>query len=176
MPILPGTDGVKRMSKSEGNYIGITEPPEEIFGKLMRIPDAAMPVYYDLLLDRPFEPEAAAVDSKRSLARGIVATFHDAEAAERAEAAFDRLHVAHELPDEVAEADLPAGDSVHLPALIAEGFGLSRSEARRLLQGGGVKLDGRPLGEDELDIDSDRLDGAVVQLGKRRFLRFRRAA
>ena len=173
MPILPGTDGVKRMSKSEGNYIGVTEAPEEMFGKLMRVPDEAMPVYYDLLVGE--EPDAALtpVQQKRGLARKITDAFHGDGAGEAAEAHFDRLHVAHELPDEIEEASLPAGEEVHLPALIADGFGVSRSEARRLLLGGGVKLDGEPLGEGDLDLAANRLDGAVLQLGKRRFLRFR---
>jgi tyrosyl-tRNA synthetase len=173
MPILPGTDGVKRMSKSEGNYIGVAEAPEEMFGKLMRIPDEAMPVYYELLVDSPLDTSLPAVQAKRALARTITDAFHGAGAGEAAEAHFDRLHVEHAMPDEIDEASLPAGDEIHLPALIAEHFGVSRSEARRLLVGGGVKLDGEPLGEPDLDIASGRLDGAVLQLGKRRFLRLR---
>ena len=176
MPILPGIDGVQRMSKSLGNYVGITDPPEEIFGKLMRIPDEVMPVYYDLLLDRPLDPDRPAVESKRALAREIAARYHGEEAARRAEEHFDRLHVERSLPDEVEEAELPADDPVHLPALLRDHFGVSGSEARRLLSQGGVRLDGEALNGGELDIPAERLDGVVVQLGKRRFKRFRRPA
>jgi len=175
MPILPGIDGVQRMSKSAGNYVGVAEPPEEIFGKLMRVPDEAMAVYYELLLDEPFDPSRPAVESKRALARAIVERYHGAEAATAAEEHFDRLHVQHEAPEEVEEAVLALGDGtvVHLPALIAEHFGVSRSEARRLLAQGGVRLAGDVLSEDDLDLPAERFDGAVLQLGRRRFKRFR---
>jgi tyrosyl-tRNA synthetase len=174
LPILPGTDGERKMSKSYGNYVGVAEPPEEIFGKLMRVPDAAMPVYYELLMDEPFDPERPAVESKRHLARSLAARYHGDEAGEAAEAHFDRLHVQRDVPDEIDEAPLPDDDPVHLPALLAGAFGISRSEARRLVGSGGVRIDGEPV--QELDVPADRLDGAVVQLGKRRFKRFRRSA
>ena len=173
MPILPGTDGERKMSKSLGNHVGVTEPPEEQFGKLMRVPDEAMPVYFELLLDGLYDPALSPVELKRRLARELTARFHGAEVAADAEAHFDRLHVERGAPDEVEEAPLPPEDPVHLPALIADHFGVSRSEARRLLTQGGVKLDGAALGEDELDLAAARLDGAVLQLGKRRFKRFR---
>jgi tyrosyl-tRNA synthetase len=176
MPILPGTDGVRRMSKSEGNYVGVTEPPEEQFGKLMRVPDEVMPVYYDLLLDGGFDPARPAVESKRALARAIVARFHGDEAARSAEEHFDRLHVERALPDEIEEADLPGADPVHLPALLRDHFGMSSSEARRLLANGGIRLDGEQLGADDLDVPAQRLDGAVLQVGKRRHKRFRSGA
>src|SRR5439155_18279954 len=104
MPILPGIDGVKRMSKTEGNYVGVTEAPEEQFGKLMRVPDDVMPAYYELLLDVPFDPERPAVESKRALARGVVERYHGADAAAAAEAHFGRQHVERALPDEIEEA------------------------------------------------------------------------
>ena len=173
VPILPGTDGERRMSKSLGNYVGVTEPPEEIFGKVMRIPDEAMPVYYDLLLDEQFEPDRPAVESKRALARAICAQFHDKDAAREAEDHFDRLHVDRELPDEIDEAPLPAGDPVHIPALLREHFGVSAGEGRRLISGGGVRINGEQVAE--LDVPAERLEGAVVQVGKRRFKRFRSA-
>src|SRR4051812_19148373 len=175
MPILPGIDGVQRMSKSLGNYVGITDPPDEIFGKLMRVPDEAMGTYYELLLDRPLDPSRPAVESKRALAREICARYHGEAAAAEAEAHFDRLHVERGLPDEVEDAPLPDGDPVHLPALIRDNFGVSGAEARRLLTQGGVRLDGQALDGGELDVPAARLDGAVLQLGKRRFKRFRRA-
>ena len=175
MPILPGIDGVKRMSKSEGNYVGVAEPPDEQFGKLMRIPDAVMPVYYDLLLGRPLDPGLAPVESKRTLAREIVARYHGEHAATEAEAHFDRLHVERALPDSIEEATLPGDDPVHVPALIRDNFGLSSSEARRLLGQGGIRLDGEQLGAGDLDVPAARLDGAVLQVGKRRHKRFRAA-
>jgi len=172
MPILPGIDGVQRMSKSLGNYVGVTEPADEVFGKLMRVPDVAMPVYYDLLLDGDFDPDRPPVESKRALAGALVARLHGDEAAHEAEAHFDRLHVQRELPDEIPDHALTAnGDVVHMPAVLRDVFGLSSSEGRRLLAQGGVKLDGEALGGDDLDLPPARLDGAVLQVGKRRFVR-----
>jgi tyrosyl-tRNA synthetase len=175
MPILPGTDGDRRMSKSYGNYIGVTEPPEEIFGKVMSVPDSAMDTYYELLLGQERDSAVAPVEAKRALARALVARFHGEPAAEEAEAHFDRLHREHKPPEEVAEvtlsAELVGNGTVHLPALVAEHFGKSRSEARRLLEQGGIKLDGEPLGPDAMDIEVERLRGAVLQVGKRDFRR-----
>jgi tyrosyl-tRNA synthetase len=174
MPILPGTDGVARMSKSSGNYVGVTEPAEQVFGKLMRVPDAAMPVYYELLLDGAFDPQRPAVESKRALARGIAERLHGAAAARDAEDHFDRLHVARELPDEVAEHAVAAPDgTVHVPSVLRDAFGISGSEGRRLLAQGGVRVDGEPLPGEGLDVPAERLDGAVLQVGKRRFVRLR---
>jgi tyrosyl-tRNA synthetase len=176
MPILPGIDGVRRMSKSFGNYVGVTEPPEEVFGKLMRVPDDAMPLFYELLLDARPDPALAPVEQKRLLARELSACLHGAEAAERAEASFRLRHVEHGVPDDVEEALLPPQDPVHLPALIGDHFGVSRAEARRLLAQGGVRLDGAPLDPQVLDLPAASLHGAVVQLGRRRFKRFRTPA
>jgi tyrosyl-tRNA synthetase len=174
MPILPGIDGVQRMSKSLGNYVGVTDPPEEVFGKLMRVPDDAMQTYYDLLLDSPFDPERPAVESKRALGRDLTERLYDADAARAAEEHFDRLHVQRELPDEIAELAVEAnGGTVHLPGVLRDAFGLSGSEGRRLLAQGGVKLDGEPLQAGDLDVSADRLAGAVLQVGKRRFVRIR---
>lgn len=174
LPILPGIDGERKMSKSYGNYVGVAEPPEEIFGKVMRVPDAAMPVYYQLLMDEPFDPGRPAVESKRHLARSLASRYHGDDAGQAAEAHFDRLHVQRSAPDEIEDAPLPAEDPVHLPGLLADAFGISRSEARRLLSGGGVKLEGEPIAS--LDLPAADLDGRVVQLGKRRFKRFVGAA
>jgi tyrosyl-tRNA synthetase len=174
MPILPGTDGVQRMAKTLGNYIGITEPPEEVFGKLMRVPDQAMPVYYELLLDEPFDPAQPAVESKRAMARQLTARLHGEEAAAAAEAHFDRLHVEHGAPDEVEEHAF-SGDPVHLPAVISDAFGISRSEGRRLIAQGGVKVDGEALSDGRLDFAAEELDGSLLQVGKRRFKRLRKA-
>jgi tyrosyl-tRNA synthetase len=174
MPILPGTDGVQRMSKSLGNYVGVTEPPTEVFGKLMRVPDTAMPVFHDLLLDGELDTERPPVESKRAMASALTARLHGEEAAREAEAHFDRLHVERELPDDVPEHLAAAnGGSIHLPAVLRDAFGISASEGRRLLAQGGVKVDGEPLGAQDLDVAADRLDGAVLQVGKRRFVRLR---
>jgi tyrosyl-tRNA synthetase len=174
MPILPGTDGVQRMSKSTGNYIGVTEPPEEIFGKVMSIPDDVMPLWYSLLTHEPFDPGEHPNEAKRRLARLIVAQFHGDDAARGAEAHFDRVFKEREAPEEIPEVELPAGDPVHVPALIRDAFGISASEARRLLSQGGVKLDGDALDGGQLDIPAARLEGAILQVGKRRFARLMR--
>jgi tyrosyl-tRNA synthetase len=174
MPILPGIDGVQKMSKSLGNYVGVTDPPEEMFGKLMRVPDDAMPVYYRLLLDEDLDPDRPAVERKRAMARMLTARYHGDEAASDAEAHFDRLHVERAAPDEVEEFAFRAPEgTVHLPALISDAFGISRSEGRRLLAQDGVRLDGRPLGNGALDLPAEELDGGVLQVGKRRFRRLR---
>ncbi len=174
MPILPGTDGRQKMSKSLGNHVGLTDRPDDVFGKLMSVPDDAMLVYYDLLLDEPFDPQAPPVESKRLMARLLTARLHGDEAAAGAEELFDRLHVSREMPDEIEELAVAVdGESAHVPALLRDAFGISSSEARRLLSQGGVKLDGDPLGADELDLSADRLDGRVLQVGKRRFRRVR---
>jgi tyrosyl-tRNA synthetase len=174
MPILPGIDGKQRMSKSLGNYVGVTDPPEEIFGKLMSIPDDAMPSYYDLVLRREVPGELSPNEAKRELGRSVVARFHGESAAERAEARFDQIHVSGEIPEDVEEHSLagfadPEG-SVHLPLLISKLFGVSSSEARRLIEQGGVKLDGSPISaEHGLDLPVSELSGKVLQVGKRRF-------
>ena len=177
MPILPGIDGKQKMSKSLGNYVGVTESPEEMFGKLMRVPDEAMGTYYELLLGEP-TPKGDPMGAKRALARRIVQRFHDAGSAEAAEARFDTVHVERGVPADIPEVPLNEADGlkgedgeVHLPALIAGLFEISSSEARRLLAQGGVKLDGEPLAADPLDLPVERLAGRVLQVGKRRFAR-----
>ena len=177
LPILPGIDGVRRMSKSLGNYVGVTDPPEEMFGKLMRVPDEAMGAYYELLLGEP-APDSDPMQAKRALARRIIERFHDAAAAEAAEARFDKVHVEHGVPDDIPELSLAEADGiqgnggdVHLPALIAGVFDLSSSEARRLIAQGGVKLDGEGVPPDRLDMPAGELSGRVLQVGKRRFVR-----
>jgi tyrosyl-tRNA synthetase len=175
MPILPGIDGIQKMSKSLGNYVGVTDPPEEMYGKLMRVPDEAMPIYYELLLDEPLHPDLSPRDAKRAMASTLTARYHSDEAAAAAEERFDALHVRHELPEDIEDFDFAANsDPVHLPALLADAFGVSRSEARRLLGQAGVRLDGEALDGSALDLPAERLDGAVIQLGKRRLKRLRR--
>ncbi len=174
LPLLTGTDGKRKMSKSFGNYIGVTESPDEMYGKTLSIPDSSLESWYALLLGEPLPAGLSSRDAKRSLARALVTRFHSAEAAEEAEATFDRVHVRHERPEEVEDVEWPRGEgSVHLPALLARAFDVSTSEARRTLSQGGVRLDGEVLSPEGLDVPADRLDGKVLQLGKRRFKRVR---
>lgn len=170
MPLLTGTDGERKMSKSFGNYIGVAEPPAEMFGKTMSIPDHSMRSWYELLLGEPLPGELSPRDAKRRLARELVSRFHGPEAAQAAEEAFERQFVRHQAPVDVPALAWPADGSVHLPKLLAEAFGISTSEARRAIAQGGVRVDGRPL-QGVLDLDAQALDGKVVQLGKRRFVR-----
>jgi tyrosyl-tRNA synthetase len=174
VPILPGTDGTEKMSKSLGNHIGVTEPPEEMYGRTLSLPDEAMETWFRLLgIEEPTSGTAPR-DAKRALARAIVGRFHDPGAARAAEEHFDRVHVQRAIPEDVQELEVtPDNGRVHLPALLATGFGLSRSDARRLLSQGGVRLDGEPLAPDELDLEPARLDGRVLQVGKRQFRRLR---
>jgi tyrosyl-tRNA synthetase len=174
VPLLVGIDGVQKMSKSFNNQIGITEPPGEMYGKTLRIPDTLLESWYDLLFGRRPPVELGPRDAKRAMARALVARFHGDAAAAEAEAAFDRVFIAHEAPAEVPEAAIAAdGGTLHLPEVIAAVFGGSRSEARRKLSQGGVKLDGAPLPAEPLDVPAAALDGRVLQLGKRQFARLR---
>jgi tyrosyl-tRNA synthetase len=173
-PLLLGTGGQK-MSASLGNYIGLTDPPEEQFGKTMRISDELLPDYYRLVMESDEDPrELEPMEAKLALARFIVGRSHGAEAARRAEAHFTRVVREGQAPEDVPEADVPEGDPVHLPALLVELFGIaSTSEARRLIGQGGVKLDGAVV--TDLDVPRLSLAGALLQAGKRQFVRFRAA-
>jgi tyrosyl-tRNA synthetase len=177
MPLLTGIDGPRKMSKSYDNHIGITDPPEEMYGRTLSIPDASLETWYDLLLSGQPDPALVPRDAKRALARALVSRFHDAGAAQEAEARFDAVHVRHEVPDDVPEVAFEHGDAgpgrVHLPALLRAAFGISTSEARRSLAQGAVRIDGEPVGEGTLDVDRAVVDGRVLQLGRRRFARVR---
>ena len=171
-PLLLSWDGEK-MSSSVGNNIPLTAPPEEMFGRTMRIPDSQLEEWWSLVAERPVS-KGDPMTAKLELARLIVERSHGEEAAREAEAHFDRVVRNRELPEQVPERPLPAGDPVHLPALLADAFSLSTSEARRLISQGAVKLDGDSVSE--LDLPRDRLAGAVLQAGKRRFVRLNGAA
>lgn len=188
VPILPGTDGVQRMSKSTGNYIGVTEPPAEMFGKVMSIPDAAMPEFFRLAsglsataaAERVADLESGSADpnrAKRDLARLVIERFHAASEAAAAEEQFNSIFRRHEIPSDVATLSLGAEDHndqgvIFLPALLVRHMGVSSNgEARRLFAQGGVKLDGTPLLPDSMEMDPADLVGRVIQVGKRRFLR-----
>ena len=175
MPLLVGTDGTRKMSKSFGNYVGVTDAPDEMFGRLMSIPDSALADYRLLLLDEDVDPERHPGEAKRELARRLVDRFHGDGAGAAAERDFDRVHIEREAPEEVEEAVVAAGPSgaVHLPAAIAAAFGLSRSEARRLIEQGGVRVGGEVIDGDRLDLAAAAVDGAMLQVGRRRFRRLR---
>ncbi len=158
------------MSASRGNYIGLREEPEQQFGKAMRIPDSLLQQWSDLVLEESV-PAGEPMAAKLALARRIVMRSHGVEAADRAEAHFTRVVREGGAPDEISETSLPEGDPVHLPAALAAAFGLSTSEARRLIAQGGVKLDGEVVSG--LDHARGQLVGKTIQAGKRRFARFR---
>jgi tyrosyl-tRNA synthetase len=184
MPILVGIDGRRKMSKSLGNEIGVTDAPEEMYGKTMAIPDEAIAEYRRLLLDprsggRGPEHEGGnggipARNAKRALARDLVAWLHSPEDAAAAERHFDRVFVEHQAPELIEEATVDSdGGLVHLPVLIADEFGISRSEARRLIDQGGVTLGDSQLEAGEHDVSLARADGQVLKVGRRRFRRLR---
>ena len=172
-PLLVGTDGVEKMSKSRGNYVGIADTPEEQFGKTMSIPDEALAQWWRLA-GAAEPPKGEPMVSKLSLARTIATRWHGEEAARTAEAHFTRVVREGQAPEEVAETPLPEGDPVHLPAALAAAFGLSTSEVRRLIAQGGIKLDGVVV--TELDVARESLRDVTVQAGKRRFAHFRETA
>jgi tyrosyl-tRNA synthetase len=173
MRLLTGTDGERKMSKSYGNHIGVADPPEEIYGRTLSTPDAALPDWYELLLGTQPDPELGPRDAKRALARALVERFYDGAAAQAAEAAFDRVFVRGQLPQDVPVVrwSMNGSATVHLPALLAQAFSVSTSEARRGLAQGAVRVDGEPLDGDVLDLPAAELDGRVLQMGKRRFAR-----
>ncbi len=183
LPLLEGTDGVKKMSKSYGNYIGLTDEPAEMFGKVMSIPDTSMPTYYRLCTGLPVHEvdalEAALADgslhpnaAKRALGREIVTLYHGQSEAAEAEAAFDRLFRQHEIPADIPEFGADLAGEVFLPALLRDsGLAASSGEARRLIAGGGVRIDGEQVAPDALTLDGQGLSGSVLQVGKRRFIR-----
>ena len=183
VPLLVGLDGVEKMGKSLGNWVGIAEPADEQFGKLMSIPDPAIGQYARLATDLvPAEAEElaraaaeggpAANRAKRRLAREVVALYHGAAAAEAAEARFDTVFRRRTVPDDLPERALPPGDPVHLPALLVElGFAASTTAARRLVDDGAVRVDGERLPARDYDPARDRLAGRVLAAGKRRLVR-----
>jgi tyrosyl-tRNA synthetase len=188
MPILVGTDGTDKMSKSLGNYIGVTDEPADMFGKTMSIPDEAMPEWFRLASGLAHDEREAAITqlasgdlapnvAKRMLARSIVERFHGDGSGTAAEQQFDTVFKAKGIPDDIPElaaSDLPRNDDgrVFLPALLVAQMGVaSNGEARRLLQQGGVKIDGAAVDAGTLEVEPSRLHGTVLQVGKRRFLR-----
>jgi tyrosyl-tRNA synthetase len=170
MPLLVGTDGKKKMSKSAGNYVAVNDPPEEMFGKLMSIPDDVMRDYYLLQLGEELDPETPPNEAKRALARRITDRFWGDGAGRAAEERFDQVHKRREAPDEIGTVTwTDKSDPVFLPALLGDAFAISRSEARRLIEQGAVRINGEVHGE--LEIGRAALDQAVLQAGRRRFAR-----
>jgi tyrosyl-tRNA synthetase len=169
-PLLVGTDGSAKMSKSVGNYIGVTDPPAEIFGKTMSIPDHLMPDYFSLLLDRPV-PEGEPVEQKRELARALVHIFHGPSAVADAERTFDAL-VRREVPEDAPVIGLPDRDEIWIVDLITlAGFAATNGEARRFIKGGAVRVGGEVVRDERLSLRTGDLKGKVLQVGKRRYVR-----
>jgi tyrosyl-tRNA synthetase len=185
MPILVGVDGRLKMSKSLGNQIGVTDEPQEMYGKTLSIPDDALAQYYRLLVDPRSAGREPAIgdgpdalsprDAKRALARELVAWLHSPADAQAAERHFDRVFVQRGVPEEIDEALFRCGDAgtLHLPALIAHEFGMSRSEARRVIDQGGVTLGEVALESGQHDVPCAQADGQVLKVGRRRFRRLR---
>ena len=189
MPMLPGTDGVQKMSKSLGNYIGITEPPHEMYGKVMSLPDHLTLTYFELLTDvsdseleemrQTLESRAVnPMELKKRLGEELVAQFHSRAAAAEARTYFERVVQRGETPEEgVKEYRLPPSASVGEPGgyvavdltsmLVETGTAQSRSEARRLIAQGAVEVDGQPVMKEEASVKS----GTIIRVGKRRFVR-----
>ncbi len=187
LPLLEGTDGVQKMSKSYGNYIGLTDDPADMFGKVMSIPDELMLKYYRLATSTPvddidnIEQGLAANELhpnkvKRELAQSIVAAYYDKEAACAAEAQFDLMFKQHAIPDDIPEfkVDLTPGEdgTVYLAKILTEvKLAGTSGEARRLIDGGGVKIDGKPLPAKSYNLEPTSLQGSILQVGKRKFAR-----
>jgi tyrosyl-tRNA synthetase len=181
LPLLLGTDGVQKMSQSLGNYIGVTDPPAEIYGKVMSIPDTLMPQWFELATELPDHEVERIVadlsngrlhprDAKGLLAQSITELYWSKEAAEEAQAAFDLVFRDHEAPTEVDEHLLPGDDPIFLPSLLRDlGVVSSGAEARRLIGQGAVKVNGARIDSEEMPRHT--LAGALVQVGKRRFVR-----
>ncbi|MCI0544304.1 MAG: tyrosine--tRNA ligase [Actinobacteria bacterium] len=180
VPLLVGTDGVNKMSQSLGNYIGVTDPPNEMFGKTMSIPDTAIGEWFRLAAD--LDPDVVEElerqiadgrlhpnEAKRRLARAVVAIYWGDAAATAAETEFDTVFREGGIPTSMPEHHLGPEDPVHLPSLLGGVFGLSGGELRRLLDRGAVRVDGRVVGG--LEMPRADLVGAVVRVGRRRFVR-----
>jgi len=191
MPLLEGVDGERKMSKSFDNWVALTDRPDEIFGKRMRIPDRLIPKY--LLLAADVDPDELAkieagladgslkpVDQKRRLARDVVDLYHGPSAGAGAEKRFDRVHRERDMPERIEEAEIPPDASkgkdglIWLPQLLAAlGMAPSNSAARRLIEQGGVRLDGEPVTDPKREYPARELRGKVLQVSRRRFVRLR---
>jgi tyrosyl-tRNA synthetase len=175
MPILVGLDGTDKMSKSKGNYIGVTDEPNDMFGKVMSIPDDLMANYFTLLTELPAERIAELTDDQRThprqakaaLGKLIVAQFHDADAAEAAAAEFDRVFAQKNVPTDMPEISIPAGQIGIVDLVVRAGFADSNGEARRLVKQNAVSIDDEKI--DDINAAVEPVNGAVLKVGKRRF-------
>jgi tyrosyl-tRNA synthetase len=167
-PLILGPNGSQKMSASLDNYIGIAEEPQEMYGKAMSAVDELMPEYYRLCLESDEPPPADPYAAKREFARRLVERWHGVDAAAAAEAGFDRMFKEKRATDDAPVLELPEGDPVHVPAFLADhGLAGSRGEARRLISQGGVRLDGEPLGAEELNVPRARMAGTELRVGRR---------
>jgi tyrosyl-tRNA synthetase len=189
MPLLVGLDGVKKMSKSLGNYVGITEPPDSMYGKLMSISDEMMETYFHLTTDVPIEEYQALLeqartgkinpkDVKRRLAREVVAIYHGAEAAVAADAEFERVHARHQIPAEMPVVQITSdalrnGTVWVCRLLVLSGLAKGTGDARRLIEQGGVQLNGSRLSDSAAEFTPDQLNEAILQVGSRHFVRLK---
>ncbi|RQW03681.1 MAG: tyrosine--tRNA ligase [Calditrichaeota bacterium] len=182
LPVLEGIDGVQRMSKSLGNYIGIDETPEEMYGKTMSIPDNLIYSYFELVTDIELlelkeiktkleDPESNPMSLKRYLGRTLVRMYHNEEAARKAEAHFDLVHKKKEIPDDIPEATLPASPVRLIDLMVSSGMVSAKSEARRLIRQGGVKIDGETVSDELFELRKGT--EKVLKVGKRKFLKIR---
>lgn len=180
MPLLVGTDGVDKMSKSYGNYIGISDTPKDMYGRALSIPDTLLENYFTLCTDIPnseltkisasiADGSANPRDLKRYLARTIVSLYHNAEAAVAAEDEFDRIFIKKEIPDDIPELGIEESELPISDLIMRAGFAPSKSEARRLIQQGGVSLAGEKISDPNATVPIT--DGAVLKVGKRKFLK-----
>ncbi len=178
MPLIEGLDGVHKMSKSLGNYIGVTEAPKEIYGKAMSVPDELMVKYFTLVSGVPQEEverlaselEKGSLhprDAKMRLAYALTSRFCGQDAAKTAQSEFVQIFQKRALPTDIPPYELPAASVTVVALLVSAGLAPSNSEARRLIQGGGVRIDGQTIASDQT---FDPKDGMVVQVGKRRFI------
>jgi tyrosyl-tRNA synthetase len=183
LPLLEGTDGVQKMSKSYGNYIGLTDAADDMFGKVMSIPDELMVKYFRLCTSNSVDDideieralgqgELHPNELKRRLAREIVVLYHGEQEGPTAEAAFDRVFKSHEAPADVPEIAVALSEEVYVPGMLAElGLVSSAGEGRRMIDQGGVKVDGQPLEARLYNYARAHVEGRVIQVGKRRFAR-----
>jgi tyrosyl-tRNA synthetase len=173
MPLLVGIDGREKMSKSLGNQIGVSDPPNEIYGRTMRVADELLGSYFELVLGRELPADLGPRDAKRLLAHDLVAEFHGVDAAAAAEQEWDQVFVNQGEPSDIEVVEISTGGVglVHMPAVLADAFGVSRSEGRRLTASGSVYIDDLKIVD--MDVRADLLDNAVLRVGRRRFRRLR---
>ncbi|ARN57960.1 tyrosine--tRNA ligase [Sedimentisphaera salicampi] len=175
MPILAGLDGIEKMSKSKNNYIGVTDEPADMFGKIMSISDEMMENYFTLLTDVPEDKIAELIDSEKThpkkakalLAKDIIAQFYDSEAAQQAEAAFEQVFARRELPDDMPETVMAAEPTPLSRMIVSAGLAGSGGEAKRLVKQGGVSVNGEKMSDPTAQIAPE--SGMVIKVGKRKF-------